>query len=389
MKKLLFTVLIAASCSACITSKTGKTLQFSAKQTLALYNSVKDLEGRLPRSIDKSGNLVTSDDAYWCSGFTAGTLWYLYEYTQGDSLKIAAEMLTKRIERQQYTTNNHDVGFMIYCSYGNAYRLTGSHEYKTVIVNAARSLATRFNPAFGVIRSWDNPQWKFPVIIDNMMNLELLCEATRLSGDSSFFKIAVSHADTTMKYHFRPDGSSCHVVDYGVRKNGVYRQQTHQGYADTSAWARGQAWALYGYTMMFRETHKPEYLEQAIKIANFIINNPRLPADKIPYWDFDVPNIPYALRDASAGAIICSALIELSAFTEKMLSEKYLEIAKQQIKTLASFQYLANVNTNGNFILKHSVGHFPNNSEIDVPLTYADYYFVEALMRMKKLKIKQ
>jgi hypothetical protein len=381
MNKLLFTVLITFFCSACATGKIDRTLQFSAKQSMSLYHSVKDMDGRLPRSVDKNAKLVTADDAYWCSGFTAGTLWYLYEYSRCDSLKTAAEILSKRIERQQYTTNNHDVGFMIYCSYGNGYRLTNNPEYKTAILNAARSLSTRFNPALGVIRSWDNPAWHFPVIIDNMMNLELLCEATRLSGDSSFLKIAVSHADTTMKYHFRPDGSSCHLVDYGDS----FRQQTHQGYSDSSAWARGQAWTLYGYTMMFRETHKPEYLEQAVKMADFIINNPRLPADKIPYWDFDAPHIPDALRDASAGAVICSALLELSTFTAQNLSEKYLKIAKKQIAALSSPEYLAEKNTNGNFILKHSVGHFPNNSEIDVPLTYADYYFVEALMRYWKI----
>jgi rhamnogalacturonyl hydrolase YesR len=384
MKKLFLIALIVCTCSACTTNKIDRTLRFSAEQTLALYRSVKDMEGRLPRSVDKNGKPVTSDDAYWCSGFTAGTLWLLYEYTQCDSLKAAAETLSKRIERQQYTTNNHDVGFMIYCSYGNAYRITSHPGYKTAIRNAARSLSTRFDSTLGVIRSWDNPQWHFPVIIDNMMNLELLCEAARLSGDSSFLKIAVSHADTTMKYHFRPDGSSFHLVDYGHSPGVIFRRQTHQGYSDDSAWARGQAWALYGYTMMFRETRKPEYLEQAIKTAGFIIDNPRLPADKIPYWDFDAPGIPDALRDASAAAIICSALLELSTFTDKNLSEKYLETARKQIETLSSPEYLAKKNTNGNFILKHGVGHFPNHSEIDAPLTYADYYFVEALMRYKK-----
>lgn len=381
MKKLLLTVWMVLAYSTCPASDFDKTLQFSVQQTMALYNSVKDMEGRLPRSVDKDGNLVTSDDAYWCSGFTAGTLWYLHEYSKSDSLKIAAEDLMKRIEKQQYTVNNHDVGFMIYCSYGNAYRLTNDPAYKDVILNTARSLSTRFSPKFGVIRSWDNPKWQFPVIIDNMMNLELLCEATRLSGDSSFLKIAVSHADTTMKYHFRRDGSCCHVVDYGDS----FRQQTHQGYADSSAWGRGQAWALYGYTMMFRETHKPEYLKQAIKVAGFILDHPRLPADKIPYWDFDDPDIPNAFRDASAGAVICSALLELSTFTDQDLSEKYLKTAEKQIKTLSSPEYLAKTNSNGNFILKHSVGHYPNHSEIDVPLTYADYYFVEALMRYRKL----
>jgi rhamnogalacturonyl hydrolase YesR len=382
MKRFFFAVFSALCCWVSAAVPVDETLRFSAKQAMALYRSVKDREGRLPRSVDRNGKLVTSDDAYWCSGFTAGMLWYLYEYSTCDSLKTAAEILTRRIERQQYTTDNHDVGFMICCSYGQAYRLTNNPEYGSVIENAARSLSTRFSPTLGVFRSWDNPLWRFPVIIDNMMNLELLCVATRLSGDSSFLKMAVSHADTTLKYHFRTDGSCCHVVDYG----NSFRQQTHQGYSDGSAWARGQAWALYGYTMMFRETRKPEYLKQAAKIADFIINHPRLPVDKIPYWDFDAPDIPNALRDASAGAIICSALLELSTFTVENLSRKYLEVAERQLEALSSPEYLAEgVNGNGNFILRHGVGHFPNNSEMDVPLTYADYYFVEALMRYRKM----
>ncbi|MDR0541222.1 MAG: family 43 glycosylhydrolase, partial [Dysgonamonadaceae bacterium] len=381
--KTFLILLVFCALQSCKAQKINNTLEFSAKQTLALYNSVKNLNGRLPRSIDKNGQLVTSDDAWWGSGFTAGALWYLYEYTKCDSIKSAAEALTKRIERQQYTKDNHDIGFMIYCSFGNGYRLTKKPEYKEVIINAARSLSSRFNPVSGVIRSWDNKEWTYPVIIDNMMNLELLCEATKLSGDDSFLKIAVSHADTTLKYHFRPDGSSYHLVDYHISRSGIIGRQTHQGYADESAWARGQAWALYGYSMMYRETQKPKYLQQAIKIANFIINHPRLPADKIPYWDFDAPGIPDALRDASAGAVICSALIELSSYVTKNLSEKYFKIAGEQIATLSSPGYLAKANSNGNFILKHNVGHFPNNSEIDVPLPYADYYFLEALMRYK------
>jgi uncharacterized protein YyaL (SSP411 family) len=174
-------------------------------------------------------------------------------------------------------------------------------------------------------------------------------------------------------------------VDYNDSTGGIFGRQTHQGYSDESAWARGQSWALYGYTMMYRETHKPEYLQQAQKIADFIIDHPRLPKDKIPYWDFDAPDIPSALRDASAGAVICSALLELSTFADKNEAKKYLKLAEQQLAALSSPDYLAEVNTNGNFILKHSVGHFPNHSEVDVPLSYADYYFVEALMRYKEL----
>ncbi|KAA6303711.1 MAG: Unsaturated chondroitin disaccharide hydrolase [Candidatus Ordinivivax streblomastigis] len=383
--KMILALSICCVLVSCRTNTIDRTLDFSTKQTLSLYNSVKDLDGRLPRSIDGNGQLVISDAAWWGSGFTSGTLWYLYEYAPSDALRLAAEVLTKRIENQQYTTSNHDIGFMIYCSYGNGYRLTKNPAYRDVIVTAARSLSTRFNPRMGVIRSWDNPEWHYPVIIDNMMNLELLCEATKLSGDSSFLKIAIAHADTTLKYHFRPDGSSYHLVDYNNSTGGIFGQQTHQGYSDESAWARGQAWALYGYTMMYRETQKPEYLQQAQKIAIFIVNHPRLPKDKIPYWDFDAPDIPLALRDASAGAVICSALLELSTFVDKNAAKKYLKLTEQQLAALSSPDYLAERNTNGNFILKHSVGHFPNHSEVDVPLSYSDYYFVEALVRYKKL----
>jgi rhamnogalacturonyl hydrolase YesR len=385
MKTFFRLLCITLLCTSCAGDPTDALLRLSIRQTLDLYRAVADQEGRLPRSIDADGHLITSGDAHWCSGFTAGTLWRLYEYAPSDSLRIAAETLTERVARQQYTTDNHDVGFIIHCSYGHAYRL--SHQppaYAQVIETAARSLATRFDASHGVIRSWNHPAWVFPVIIDNMMNLELLCTATRLSGDSTFLKIAVMHADTTLKYHFRPDGSSCHVVDYG----NAHRQETHQGFSDTSAWARGQAWGLYGYTMMFRETQKPEYLAQAIKIAHFIIHHPRLPEDKIPYWDFDAPASPDGppLRDASAAAIIASALLELATFTEGDLAEQYFDIARRQLITLSSPDYLAAPGTNGHFILRHSVGHFAHGSEVDVPLTYADYYFVEALLRYRNLK---
>lgn len=362
-----------------------KTLHFSAVQSMALYGKMVEIPDRLPRTINKNGELVTAKDNWWTSGFFPGTLWYLYEYKKTDNLKQAAQLMTRRVEKQQYTTDNHDVGFMIFCSYGNGYRLTNDKTYEQVIVNAAKSLSTRYSLVTGTIKSWDNQKWNYPVIIDNMMNLELLTQATKLTGDSIFYKIAVSHADTTMKYHFRPDGSSYHVVNYNTIKGGFQERVTFQGYANESSWARGQAWGLYGYTMMYRETGKPEFLQHAIKIANFIANHPNLPKDKIPYWDFNAPNIPNEHRDASAGAVIASALVELSTFTDRKLSKKYLSLAEQMICSLASSAYRAKPNENGNFILKHSVGFMAKDSEVDAPLTYADYYFVEAMMRYRKL----
>lgn len=360
-----------------------ETMRFSVNQIMNLYGKMSEIPDRLPRTVNKKGELVTAKDNWWTSGFFPGTLWYLYEFSKTDDLKQAAQAMTHRVEKQQYTTDNHDVGFMIYCSYGNGYRLTNEKSYEQVIVNAAKSLSTRFSTVTGTIKSWDNKKWQYAVIIDNMMNLELLTQATKISGDSSFHKIAVSHADTTMKYHFRPNGSSYHVVSYDTIKGGFEERVTFQGYADESSWARGQAWGLYGYTMMYRETKKPEYLQHAIKIANFIANHPNLPKDKIPYWDFNAPNIPNELRDASAGAVIASALVELSTFTDRKLSKKYITLAEQMIRSLASSAYRAELGENGNFILKHSVGFMAKDSEVDAPLTYADYYFIEAMMRYK------
>jgi uncharacterized protein YyaL (SSP411 family) len=216
-----------------------------------------------------------------------------------------------------------------------------------------------------------------------MMNLKLLFWATQASGDSSFYKIAVSHANTTMKNHFRADNSSYHVLNYNATTGAVQQKKTAQGYADESAWARGQAWGLYGYTETYRETKDATYLEQANKIAGFILNHPSFPADKIAYWDFNAPDIPNALRDASAAAIMASALLELSSYVNKKLAKKYFAAAEIILKNLSAGKYKAAAGTNGGFILQHGVGHMPNKTEIDVPLTYGDYYFVEAMMRYK------
>lgn len=359
----------------------------STEQAEFMAASLMDQPDRLPKTTDEEGTLVTSDTHWWCSGFFPGTLWMLYEATGNETLREYAESYTMRIEKEQYALDTHDLGFMMNCSFGNGYRITGNEDYKKVLLQSARSLATRYNENVGVIRSWDNkPKWTYPVIIDNLMNLELLENAYKLSKDSLFDKIANSHAKVTITNHFRPDYSSCHVVDYDTITNKALKMDTHQGYSKTSAWSRGQAWGLYGYTMMYRETHKEEYLQQAVNIARFILHHPSFPEDKIPYWDFDAPNIPNEPRDASAGAIMASALLELSQYVnDDKLSKEYQSVAGQQLRTLSSDEYLAAPGTNGGFILKHSVGNKPRNSEVDVPLTYADYYYVEALLKYKKL----
>jgi rhamnogalacturonyl hydrolase YesR len=338
-----------------------------------------------PRTLDKEGKLAMVASKDWTSGFFPGELWYLYEFTGNKEWLDQAKAFTTSQEPEKLNAGSHDVGFKIYCSFGNGYRLTNDPHYREVVIEAAHTLSKRFKPATGCIRSWDHNQdkWGCPVIIDNMMNLELLFAATRLSGDSSFYKIAVSHANTTLKNHFRPDFSCYHVVDYDTITGKVVKKNTHQGFSHESAWARGQAWALYGFTMCYRETRDPKYLHQAEMIAGFLLNHPRLPADLIPYWDFDAPGIPNEPRDASAAAVIASALYELSVYSSNR--KIYLEKAGILLHSLTN-SYRAKPGDAHGFILLHSTGSKPMNSEVDVPLCYADYYYLEALLRSNKLK---
>ena len=384
-------LMAVCSCSAPkseMSTLVNNSLQIATVQSKLMAENLLNEEEKLPRTIGKDGKLMTSKAKWWTSGFFPGVLWYLYEVNQDDSLKMYAENYTKRIENEKYTTDNHDVGFMLYCSFGNGLRLTSNDEYKQVLLQGAESLSTRFRPQVGCIRSWDWNQkvWEYPVIIDNMMNLEMLMWASKNSDNPKFAEIAKSHADVTMKHHFRPDYSSYHVISYDTISGQPEKKNTCQGYAHESCWARGQGWALYGYTMMYRETGKPEYLEQARKVARFIKNHPNLPSDKVPYWDFDAPDIPNTPRDASAAAVMASALIELSQLDKSEEASAWFDLAEAQIRSLSSPDYLAEFGTNGGFILKHSVGNLNKNSEVDVPLSYADYYYVEALLRLKKIQ---
>jgi len=347
----------------------------------------KGLEpNKFPKSYYAQTNkFETSNSGWWCSGFYSGTLLMLYNQNKDAALLTEANRAMEGLAKEQYNKSTHDLGFMMYCSFGNAEKTEPSEAYKQILINSAKSLSTRFDPKVGCIKSWDSKKPEYQVIIDNMMNLELLFWATHATGDSSFYKIAVTHANTTMKNHFRPDYSSYHVVVYNPTTGDVQQKRTAQGFADESAWARGQSWGLYGYTVMYRETKDKKYLDQANHIAHFILNNPNLPKDKIPYWDYNAPNIPDALRDASAGAVMASAFLELCKYTDKADAQLYFNTAETIIRNLSAAPYLAPQGTNGGFILQHSVGSLPGKSEVDVPLTYADYYFVEALNRYKTL----
>lgn len=365
--------------------KVDRALEQAARQYLYMRDELKG-SNQFPKTYDRHmQRLKTSNSKWWCSGFYPGTLFYLFEETGNQELYTEGVRMLKLLEPEQYNVNTHDVGFMMYCSYGNANRITPQPPYKDILVNSARSLITRFNPTVGCIKSHNRGPNDFVVIIDNMMNLELLFWATQATGDSTFYDIAVKHADTTLKNHFRADNSLYHGLNYNPQTGTIKHYQGGQGFSDKSAWSRGQAWGLYGYTLMYRFTRDRKYLDQAVKIAEFILNHPNMPKDLIPYWDYNAPDIPHALRDASAAAINCSGLLELSGYVSGEQSKRYFKAAEKMLQTLASPKYTAEPGTNGGFILKHSVGNIPSGTEVDMPLTYADYYYVEALCRYKSM----
>jgi unsaturated chondroitin disaccharide hydrolase len=357
------------------------------KQILKMADYLDDKPDRMPRSYYQN-EIITSNTQWWCSGFFPGGLWYLYEYFNDVTIQGLAESYQSRVEKEKYNTYDHDIGFQIYCSFGNGYRLTGNEQFREVLITAANSAIKRYNPNIGLIRSWDfnSHKWQYPVIIDNMMNLELLMWAFKETGDSIFLEVAVNHSDNTMLHHFRLDNSSYHVVSFNTITGQPHAKHTHQGAFHESIWARGQAWGLYGFTMMYRETGYIRYLEKAQKIADLMIGHPNMPDDMIPYWDYLAPGIPDELRDASSAAIMASALVELSSFSQLPESKKYLRASERQIKILASPDYLAQPGSNGYFLLKGGVGNMPGGYELNVPLTYADYYFIEALTRYNNLK---
>jgi hypothetical protein len=361
----------------------ARQMQFCEAQYKGMLQEFQDTS-LFPQSTNKDGSYNKRTSDWWCSGFFSGNLWYLYEYSKDSSFKNAADKWAMALQKEQFNTSTHDLGFMLYCSFGNGYRLTGDTNYRKILLKGAGSLATRFNPKVGLIKSWDTyKQHNYPVIIDNMMNLEYLCWASKISGNPAWYQLSVTHADNTLKNQFRKDNSSFHVICYDST-GGVEAKMTAQGYADSSAWARGQAWGLYGYTVMYRETKNKRYLDQARKIAAFFMNHPNLPKDKIPYWDFNSPEIPNDVRDASAAAVVAAALLELQQYVRPKEGQAYFSFAEEVLVSLSSPAYFAEKGNN-HFLLKHSTGHKPVNSEIDVPLIYADYYYLEALLRYDRI----
>ncbi|WP_443936812.1 glycoside hydrolase family 88 protein [Pedobacter sp. MW01-1-1] len=359
-----------------------------------------------PHSLSADGTIKYLQIDEWTGGFWPGALWYMYEFTKEDKWKNAALTWTNSLESNQFNTAHHDIGFMMYCSYGNALRFVDDKKYPEILLQSAKSLTKRYSPIVGSIQSWNKRKskgdihvWEYPVIMDNMMNLELLFYASKISGDLVYKNIAIKHAEQTMKNHLRPDYSSYHVVNYDPTTGKVLHRQTLQGFSDNSTWARGQAWGIYGFTVVYRETRDPRFLKTAQKMADFFLDHPNLPKDKIPYWDFNVGEKGYRPdwnfdpqkykeipRDASSAAIASSGLLELSTLLDGEQKKKYYNAALAMLKSLSSNKYLNTDFQNPYFLLKHSTGNFPSDREIDVPLIYADYYFLEALTRYQKIR---
>lgn len=391
MKKYVLGSLLALLCSCASHSKfeVEPLLDYCEGQIEKSLSCLEDTT-RMPRNIlsGKNEHAWNCTSIYdWTSGFWPGILWYAYEYSQDAEIKKQAERYSSALypvlDRKP---DNHDLGFMMYCSLGNAYRLTGEQKYKEMLLRAADSLAVLFDGRVGTIHSWPGMRrqkgWPHNTIIDNMLNLELLFWAAKNGGDKKLYDMAFSHAEVTANNQFRDDYSTCHVVVYDTIDGKRISQLTHQGYADGSLWARGQAWAIYGFTMCYRETGNEAFLEVAQKAADTYLR--RLPMDYVPYWDFDAPGIPDEPKDASAAAVVASGLLELSSYVgDREKADRYFDAAVKMVESLSSPAYLSG-EANNAFLL-HSTGHKPQGSEIDASIIYADYYYIEALIRLNRI----
>jgi hypothetical protein len=363
-----------------------KVIDLAKKQYQSYVDQFPDSTQHL-YSIRPNSNIQAVTYKDWTSGFFPGCLWYLYDFTNDKKWETDAKKWTATLEPAKLVTTMHDLGFILFCSFGNGYLIIKNDSYKNILLQGAKSLSTRFNPTVGSIKSWDNGPWHYPVIVDNLMNLELLFWAAQTFHDTSFLNIANSHLNNDIKYRFRKDGSTFHVLDFDAATGKLLAQKTWQGYSDSSCWARGQAWAIYGFTMAYRYTHKKEYLQYAKKAANYFIEQINKIDDHVPYWDFNDPAIPNTERDVSAASIAASALLELSEF-DPATKKNYYNAAVDILKSLCSNTYLAVPGTNHDFLLQHGVVNKPGGKGIDVPLIYADYYFLQALWRYRHYPTK-
>jgi len=396
LKKLFLPCILLLLLGGCKSNAPGldtdKALRYCSTQVNRTLKELEPLDyTTMPRNIAADSSVWSCRKVVkseWCSGFWSGILWYDYQNTKDTAILDVAKKYTASLQfLSEMPAYDHDLGFLLFTSYGNGYRLTKDPAYKKVLLRAADTLATLFNPKVGTLLSWprevEKNDWPHNTIMDNMINLELLFWASANGGDHRLYDIAVSHADKTMQHHFRKDYSSYHVAVYDTIDGHFIKGVTHQGYSDSSMWSRGQAWAIYGFTMVYRETKDPKYLDFVQKVTNVYLD--RLPEDYIPYWDFDAPDIPKAPRDASAAAVTASALIELSGYVkDPKVAARYKAAAIRMLTSLSSEAYQAG-SSKPAFLL-HSTGSKPQGKEIDYAIIYADYYYIEALSRLKTLE---
>ena len=361
-----------------------KLLQHCETKLKMSLSQLKD-SSAYPRNVPiDSTKWKTTNYKDWTGGFFPGQLWYMYESTSDEYWKTQAIKWQKAMEPAKSITWTHDLGFMVYNCYGHAWRLTRDPKYKEILFTTAASLDKLYNNKVGTTKSWTwRKNWMHPTIIDNMLNLELLFWAGKNGGRRAFYEHAFQHATVTQREHLRPNYTSYHVVNYDTATGKPLHKVTDQGLADSSTWARGQAWGIYGFAMSHRETKNIKFLATAKKMAEVFMAY--LPEDNIPYWDYNAPKNAGTPRDASAAAIAASGMLEIARLSKDPIDElTYREYAVKLLTALSSPQYLAPANSPA--ILQHSTGSMPHKSEIDVSLIYADYYYVEALIRLKDMR---
>ncbi len=380
---LIFTVMIGINIScnpSNIKEKTYPMVDQAQKYALSqLKKSLNEVTvGEYPKRTFGEGAWQLTKPTEWTSGFFPGCLWLAYQLSGDSSWIEPAQEFTEGLTEQQYNTKTHDIGFMMFNSFGNGYKHNHSDDYKKIIIQSAKSLATRYNDNTKCIQSWNGD---FQVIIDNMMNLDILFWAAKNGGGKALYNIAVTHANTTIKNHIRDDYSTFHVIVFDTVTGDVIQRKTHQGYADNSTWARGQAWGVYGFTVCFRETRDSTYLEAAINLADYFIN--ALPDDFIPFWDLNLPDdYDRKFKDTSAASIFVSGLLELRKYVQN--TDRYDEVALNILTNLIT-KYLTK-GTNSSGILLHSAYNVnsENKYDWDASTIWGDYYFLEALKRYQE-----
>jgi len=311
----------------------------------------------------------------WTSGFFAGSLWKMYQITGEEKWRNAATDWTADLEPMSLKASDHDTGFRIFTSYGSGFLLTDNLSYSRTILRGAQTLATRFDPDISAIKSWD---WigNFPVIIDNLMNLEILFWAARESGNNELYNIALAHAETSLEHHIRDDGSSYHIVDFDENGDVIWKD-TRQGYGPESVWARGQAWAIYGFSMIYRYTGEQKFLDASEKASAWFIDN--LSDDFVPIYDFLEPVPSVQTKDASAAAIAASGFLELYTVTGKNI---YFNTAVNILNSLSTESY-STLADSQNSVLKRSTLH---RGKGRLGTSYADYYYLEAIVRYLNIR---